>query len=280
MRLKHLDLVVAIAIALGNLLWSTFSNHHPQIIGIFLALPQVFLLPGYTLIELLFHRHPMENVRRFVLSLSVSIAIVIISGFILQKSAWGITTLSWAVYLSSMTVIFSLAAMFLRTGHRITLINRTTLAQPYSIFRKHPVSITCMLIAIGLAIVSIAYSSYSVVNEKRPGFTQLWIVPTNPDAKSCAVLIGVDSFEFTTTKYHVFVTTKGALTSTWSSPIILSPEKTWKVVRPVGLKDPGDVEIMVQLYEDKKPGVLYRYVHLFMHGQKNKATQALQCTTP
>ena len=93
MRLKHFDLVVAIIIALGNLLWATLSHHHPQIIGILLALPQVFLLPGYTLIEFLFHRRPLENVRRLVLSISLSIAIAILSGFILQKF-WSISTIS------------------------------------------------------------------------------------------------------------------------------------------------------------------------------------------
>ncbi len=283
--------------ALLNLIWATQTNHHPQVVGILLALPQVFFLSGYTLVEILFHRHPLENVRRFIFSLCLSIAIIILSGLLLSKSPWGLTTSSWAIYLATVTVLFSLVAMFMRAGHRVTVIRRIQLLQLYRVSRKHSVSLVLIVIAIGLAVLSIVYSSYSVEHQRRPGFTQLWILQANPATKSCAVLIGVDSFEFTTMNYRVFMTTKGVLTAKgtptpkdistakdtpttkWSSPIILSPQKTWKIVRPVDVRDPGDIEVQVQLYQNKKPGEIYRYVHLTLHSAKDKSDQEWHCNT-
>jgi uncharacterized membrane protein len=279
MRIKNLDLILAIAMALLNLVWATQTNHHPQVVGILLALPQVFFLPGYTLVEILFHRHPLENVRRFIFSLCLSIAIIILSGLLLSKSPWGLTTSSWAIYLATVTVLFSLVAMFMRADRRVTVIRRIQLLQLYRVSRKHSVSLVLIVIAIGLAVLSIMYSSYSVEHQRRPGFTQLWILQANPATKSCAVLIGVDSFEFTTMNYRVFMTTKGALTTTWSSPIILSPQKRWKLVHPIDVRGPGDIEVQLQLYQDKKPGEIYRYVHLTLHSAKGKSDQEWHCNT-
>jgi uncharacterized membrane protein len=279
MRIKNLDLLLAIAIALLNLLWATQTSRHPQIIGILLALPQVFFLPGYTLVEILFHRRPLENIRRCVLSISVSISIIILSGLGLSDSPWGLTTRSWAIFLTSIIVLFALVAMLMRTVARIIVIRKKQLVQIAHTLRKHPISLGLGAIAIGLMILSIVYSSASVTNERRQGFTQLWLIQTNPTTKSCSVLIGIDSFEFKPLKYRVFVTTKGALTSTWSSPVNLSPQKTWKIVHQVDIKKVGDVEIQVQLYQGNVSGKPGWYVHLILHGKKGKNGQEWQCTT-
>ena len=65
--LKQLDLLLAMFIALLNILWMLHQGH-VEAIGLVLAFPQIFLLPGYTFIEVLFHRRPLEGIRRLVLS--------------------------------------------------------------------------------------------------------------------------------------------------------------------------------------------------------------------
>src|ERR1700737_393008 len=74
MRLKNLDLMVTVIIAALKVVWALLSSHIP-VIGIILALPLVFVLPGYTLTEALFHKRSLDVSHRLLLSLSLSLAI-------------------------------------------------------------------------------------------------------------------------------------------------------------------------------------------------------------
>src|SRR2546421_5630348 len=121
MRLKTLDLIMTILIAAINVGWALLPNR-PAIVGIIFILPLIFMLPGYTLTEILFKRsfdapdplirkprlrieRPLNATDRFVLSLGLSLAIDIISGFILDLLPFGLQALSWAVFLGLLTTV-------------------------------------------------------------------------------------------------------------------------------------------------------------------------------
>jgi hypothetical protein len=59
MHSKQFGLMLGVLIALASILWAVLPNHPPEI-GIVLALPLVFLLPGYALTALLY-RHALDN---------------------------------------------------------------------------------------------------------------------------------------------------------------------------------------------------------------------------
>ena len=62
-----------------------------DIVRIVLGLPFVFFLPGFALVSALYpKREWIDKVERIVLSLSLSIAIVSLIGFILSYSHWGL----------------------------------------------------------------------------------------------------------------------------------------------------------------------------------------------
>src|SRR4051812_1099491 len=113
MRLKHLDLIVTITLAVINVIWALLSCRIP-IVGIVLALPLVFVLPGYTLTETLFHKRSLDISHRLVLSLGLSLAIDILGGFLLNLLPEGLQAISWAELLGLFTAVFSLLAAYLR----------------------------------------------------------------------------------------------------------------------------------------------------------------------
>src|SRR5438067_8230566 len=107
MRLKHLDLIVTITLAAMNVIWALLPSRIP-LVGIVLALPLVFVLPGYTLTEVLLRKRSFNTSNRLLFSIGLSLAIAILSGFILNLLPGGLQAISWALWLGLFTVVFSL----------------------------------------------------------------------------------------------------------------------------------------------------------------------------
>src|SRR5579859_3336673 len=99
LRLKHPDLVLATAIALANVVWA-FLPYHVPAIGTALALPLVFITPGYTLTAALFHRRSLDMAYRMLLSLGISVSIVIAGGLVLNALPGGLRPSSWSALLA------------------------------------------------------------------------------------------------------------------------------------------------------------------------------------
>src|SRR6266487_3588085 len=89
MRLKNLDLIVAVTIAAMNVVWALLPGRTP-VIGTVLALPLVFVLPGYSLTEAMFYKRTVETSHRLLLSLVLSLAIDILGGLILNMLPAGL----------------------------------------------------------------------------------------------------------------------------------------------------------------------------------------------
>src|ERR1700680_3784571 len=113
MRRNNLDLIVIEFIAVLNVVWALLPNR-PVLIGAILALPLLFVLPGYTLIEALFHQKLLNSTYRLVLSLGLSLTLAILGGLMLNVLPGGLQALSWAVLLGLLTTVFALFAAYLR----------------------------------------------------------------------------------------------------------------------------------------------------------------------
>ena len=113
MRLKHPDLTLAAAIALANVVWAFLPFHLP-IVGTALALPLIFIAPGYTLTGALFHRRSLDRTYRLLLSLGISVSIVIVGGLLLNALPVGLRPSSWSLLLACLTLVFAALGAYLR----------------------------------------------------------------------------------------------------------------------------------------------------------------------
>ena len=187
MRLKNLDIIVVMTIAALNLIWVLIPNHI-SVVRVILALPLVFVLPGYTLTELIFHRRSLSASHRFIFSLGLSIAIVVLGGLILNLLSSGLRESSWAVFLGLVTIVFSLIVAFRRRGAPVNGARLPKLRFSISSF-------VLLGLAIAVAFFTVVYDANSEAQQPHPGFTQLWMLPVTQAGKSCAVRLGVQSFE-------------------------------------------------------------------------------------
>jgi uncharacterized membrane protein len=289
MHHKNRDLLLAMLIAFLNVGWALLPDRSP-VIGIIIVLPQIFVLPGYTLTAILSHRpspevlanrlllkpgllieKPFDIPERLILTLGLSLAIDILCGFILNMFPIGLRALSWAVFLGLLTSIFALFAAYLRHG-----VQNSKRQTPR--FRITIYEYILLALAIMIVILSVQYSAVSAEQQPRPGFTQLWVIQSDQTKHTCAVSLGVRSFESTAKRYSVTLTVNGNPVNTW--PIVtLDIQQEWS--KQVSLKSEiaENISVEVRLYWADKPGILYRDVHLTLHSLKG-ANNGLeqQCT--
>ncbi len=256
MRLKNLDLIVAVTIAGLNVVWALLPSHVP-VIGIMLALPLIFVLPGYTLTQALFHKRSLGVPARLLFSLGLSVAIDILGGLILNLLPAGLHRISWAVLLGLLTAVFSLPVAYLRRAAPVSGVRLPGLRFTIS-------SSVLFGLAIVVVALSIAYDAIGVAQQTHPSFTQLWMLPTVQSGKSCAVRLGLRSFESTSVTYRVTMTIEKAQAATWPS-VVLAPQGEWDRLVPIPPKITDNVFVEAQLYRVDNPQTVYREVNLTLH---------------
>ena len=286
MRLKNVDLVVAMFFVVINVSWIQFPNR-PLVIGIILALPLIFILPGYTLTQILFRKRspvpdyssnlilrpilkieqPIDAVDHIILSLGLSMAIDVVVGFGLNVLPIGLQALSWTLSLGLITTVFALLAAFLR---RKDIVKVARITKPRITIYK------CILFGSAILVATVAVW-FSIIRplEPQPSFTQFWMLPKN---NSCAVSIGVHSFEATSVTYRIVMTANGSQVNTWSS-IALAPQEKWDQSVSIKPGATGNIDIEARLYRADRPETVYRNVHLTLHSLKgSKDEQIQQCS--
>lgn len=79
----------------------------------------VLFIPGYALMQLLFPTREMDMIERIALSIGLSLAVVPLTGFLLNYSPWGIRLDPIVVSMSAMSITLALAGVY-----RTYIINR------------------------------------------------------------------------------------------------------------------------------------------------------------
>ena len=285
MRLKNLDLIGVILVVVINAGWMQFSNRS-LIIGIILAVPLIFVLPGYTLTQVLFRRRspdlssnlilqpslkigqPVSTVDHIILSLGLSMAIDVLIGFMLNVFPIGLQALSWTISLGLVTTVFTLLAAYLRRRDHVKF---KRIPRPRITIYK------CIL--FGLAIlVATAAVWFSVIRPQatQADFTQFWMQPSNQTTNSCAVRVGVQSFEAISVTYRITMAVNGVQINTWPS-VVLAPQEKWDQLVPIPPRSTSSVYVEAKLYKLDKPETVYRDVHLTLNSSGGSKNRKMQC---
>lgn len=286
MRLKNLDLFLVVLIVALNVGWTQVPTR-PLIVSVVVALPLVLFLPGYTLTQLLFRRkvpankqagelsstieateqekpsahtlrlgHPIGKADQLILSFGLSMAIDILVGFTLNLLPIGLQALSWVFSLGLLTVLFALMALLLRRKRVVSTKESLPLRVTLLDGLFFVIALFIVLNAAWLAIIR--------PPQPQPSFTQFWILPANAADKSCAVSIGIQSFEVTSLQYNVTMLVNNQTANNWTA-ISLTPQQKWSIAAPVALEAQNDLRVEARLYRVDQPKVIYRDVYLTFH---------------
>jgi uncharacterized membrane protein len=252
MRSKWFDMIAVMAATIVIMLL-TLTGALSGLWQLPFALPMVFLLPGYALLSAISPRHRFRRTEQVVLSIGLSIMLLILGGFLLNWTPWGLQARTWTVGLGALTLVACVVALVRRTNGPTfsPLIVQTGLTVGQG-----------MLLALTVVIAALAWTIAHRAAEVLPPshFTQLWILPAEGQEQG-AVEVGIYCMEADTTRYTLQVSVGGAITR-W--PVIeLEPDESWEVT--VNLPETADAEyVHAELYRlDAQGNEPYRRVTLW-----------------
>ena len=292
--IRNVDLIGAMCFALLDIGWALFSDR-PLLVGALLAIPLVFILPGYTLTRALFHRRPADAlsassnglilqprlkigqpfgaVDLIIFSLGLSLVIDVVTGLLLNLVPVGLQWQSWTFSLGLVTAVFALLAYARDKSAHVQ-------SKPAHVWHI-PLKEYALL---GSALVVVALSLWLAIirpPQSQAGFTQFWMLSSTQANNSCTVLIGVHSFESAPTIYRVQVMSDGTQLALWPS-IMLTTQQEWDRVLPVSPAVGGSTVVDAQLYRLDQPGVIYREVHVTLRscGMLREDHRTMACPRP
>jgi len=104
--------IIILAIATTTLVFTIPENAYPIVYARYvLGSIFVLLLPGYALIKVLFPTKELDNIERTALSIGMSLALVPITGLLLNYTPWGIRTTPITLSLLALTTTLATAAI-------------------------------------------------------------------------------------------------------------------------------------------------------------------------
>jgi len=257
MRRHNLDVILAIIVVILNVGWLLLPMSQP-IVGLLLALPLLFFIPGYLLTAVLLQGISLDVAHRVLLSLVMSVCIVLLSGFLLNLLPGGLNTRSWSIYLSGLSTLLGLLVMLRRWRNVIYRIPAWNMRLKFS----GSILLGLALVIIG---VSVYYSAMSVTNQPRPGFTQLWLLPSKDVNHTWQLKLGVHSDELAPVTYNITMSVNHTLFKSWSS-ITLNPKQEWDQSVLLPTASSNRTYVQVEFYYANKTGIIYKELHNTLAG--------------
>jgi uncharacterized membrane protein len=213
-----------------------------------LAVPLVLFLPGYAFSYALFGRQMLGTVERIVISVTVSIALAIGLGVLLDLTPAGLQTNSWLLGLVVITATSGIVAFARGNEPVITLVKPTR--------RRLPATDAIVYSLVVVVLVTFLYVMRSPTPTDRiSGYTSLWMVPESGTSQT--VQLGVMNFELNSTEYRVKVVADGHVINEWQ--VALDPGMAWQ--ERVNLQD-NTKQVDALLFRTDEPGAIYRQVRL------------------
>src|SRR5437763_1998626 len=226
MRQQNKDLFLILIVAIVNIVWACLPTHFVGV-GLILALPLVFLAPGYLLIEILMQKREHDGTMHLLLSIGLSLSIDILCGFLLNIIPVGLTPLTWGVSLAALAMACTLLCMVKRRRRQIHVDQKQ---------KDLPTRYEFLLLTFTIYVVVFAfiYTTNTIAYQKYQGFTQFWLLLDNRQPHVCAIQLGIDSSEIVTTIYQVELRENNQHAAHWSS-ITLAPQQKWRGQLPVAI---------------------------------------------
>lgn len=249
---SNFDLVVAATLTFIAVIFA-LGQANLGILRVIFTLPLVFALPGYALLTAIVPERPF-SLHGVVYVVGLSLSITVLGGFVLNYTAWGLTTAAWAIFLGVITQIMNLVAM----------LRRKNVLQVPSVVLPRLDARSVFLLALAALIISFAVRFAAVGAEQQNvgEFTQLWMTPTQQQQ----VDLGIRNDESSPTAYKLRVVADNQVIQEWPS-IKLDPGAQWQtsLTLPsmtvlVSSNSTSTVEAL--LYRLDAPDQVYRHVSL------------------
>ena len=227
-----------------------------SIVRLICALPLVFFLPGYAIAAALLPLRSFGNAERLLFSLGLSVAATALSGLMLNLTAWGLQTSTWAITLAVIVWLAS-AIAWLRREPDAT-VKAVQIKRYFKLRFRDGLLVGLAVLVMGVAV---GLTRLPVAPNDVAGYTLLWMIPANP-GNSNDFRLGLKSAEFTETRYRLQVSVGDQVVQEWPA-LSLKPGATWETTIKLQSDQFGSGPIVADLYKLDDPETLYRHVKLW-----------------
>jgi len=219
----------------------------------------LILALGYTTLLAWGNHLTLRGGVRVLMTVMLGITLVVVSGFILNFTSWGLETRAW-VFLLSAIILFNSGLAMLRKQAVPTDVAPTSIQTWKLDLRLGQVALLALAAIITAASLFIARNG--AVSQPRPGYSQLWMVDDGTANTSQAVL-GVKNEEQQPTSYHLVVM-QGTTVIQDFPAFSLAPDQTWQgKVNLTGITPTTD-PVEAVLYRGDDQTEPYRSVNLWL----------------
>ena len=245
---------LVLAIVLGEVLIGALAfARGGAAVWVLVALPLVFILPGFALTLALFPGRTLGGPERALFSLGQSLAIAAIGGLLLHLTPWGLRPATWAALLGTITLVAGGIGLVRR---------RASLPDPGHTHARGGLTVAqAMFFALAAVVLSgaLVITVRGAQEQETVGFTQIWMVQAGPTSTD-KIRVGVSNHEPATTQFRLQLLVEGQPRQDWT--LQLATNGTWEtaVDLPADLAPTADVEAV--LYRGDTPEVVYRRVKL------------------
>ena len=220
------------------------------------AFPLVFFLPGYAITAALLPESSTGKAERLLFSLGLSVGVTALSGLLLNLTPWGLQTGTWAIMLMVIVLLACAAAWLLPKS-----AGTSSTAPTRNYFKLRLRDGLLLGLAVLVAGAAVGLTQLPAPPNGLVGYTQLWMVPANPDNIN-EFRLGLNSSEFTKTRYHLRISVADQVIEDWPE-LSLKPGETWKTEIKLQTSQVGSGPIVADLYKLDDPAKIYRHVKLW-----------------
>ena len=228
----------------------------PQPIQATASVLLVLVLLGSALSSALVPSPRLELVERVAFSLGLGLATLIVDGFIINASGEGMSRSNWAISLGVITIVAAgIGGYRDRAGH--TQVDDGLppgQASPSGTGLRWIAPAAAIVAAVGIVMAASVVATVGLQNQPRPGFTELWLLPTTSTSE---VTVGVTNREGADETYRLEITTDDAPLATWDS-LSLARGETWTLLVSIPQDGRTTTSVRATLTRASDPATVYR----------------------
>lgn len=247
------DLAIA---AWGSLLCALLALVIPwPVLSLVFAAPLALLAPGYAIVAATFARRDLGWQRAALLSLTLSLATLVICSFLLNYVPGGIREISWAIVLPLVTIACCRAAALRRPKSAKLALPKPRIGRRDAAF---------VLAGLALAAAALVLAMTTLPADNARGFTELWVTP-EASRNGGAATIGIGSDEQHKTSYVLRTRVGDDPPAVRRFTLRPGEERTIRL-SATPTTDGAPVPVEARLARADRPGQVYRQVSASIPG--------------
>jgi uncharacterized membrane protein len=210
----------------------------------------IFFLPGYMILTAVFTTDMLGVPERIAYAITLSIAVIALSGLLLNLTHWGLEPIAWVSTISALSLFFGVIGFvrLLRAEVDMDMDNSP-------VFIKFHEGLF-MLIAGVIVVLALVFARIGAEQAPLESYTEFWMLPRVVDDAQ-AFDVGIRNQEQEPVHYRLQVRTRNNVVEEWDV-LSLADGETWetRVVIPARFMD--SQFFRANLYRLDDPTVIYR----------------------